>query len=270
VWTLDDIPWDEIDRQAMTGEEILFYLITTASFVETATDTYTQNLVEYYADDPEIASWLRDHWQAEELQHGLALKRYVQLTWPCFDWNRVYARFFEEFSAKCASDGLESNRCLEAVSRCIVEMGTSCYYTAISGLSPDPVLRKLTHFIREDEIRHYKYFYRLFSTYQRREGTGRVRILRAIVRRLKMLDFEDSNIALKHAYAIQHPGVRFDRRRYREIQKRIREALSADFPVQMSAKMTLKPLDLNHYVQRAALSAIDFVSRRLLPNRPPA
>ena len=27
TWTLDDIPWDEIDRQAMAGEEILFYLI---------------------------------------------------------------------------------------------------------------------------------------------------------------------------------------------------------------------------------------------------
>ncbi|HEY1772278.1 MAG TPA: acyl-ACP desaturase [Gammaproteobacteria bacterium] len=254
----------------MAREEILFYLVTTASFVESATDTYTHNLVEYYAGDPEIASWLQNHWQAEELQHGRALKRYVQLTWPFFDWDRVYAGFFHEFSAKAASDGLESDRCLEAVSRCIVEMGTSGYYTAIAGLSPDPVLSMLAGLIREDEIRHYKYFYRFFSIYRRREGTSRVRVLRAILRRLKMLDFEDSTIALKHAYAIQHPGVRFDRRRYREVQKQIREALSADFPVQMSAKMTLKPLDLNYYVQKAVLFAIEVVSHRLFPHRPPA
>lgn len=269
-WALDDIPWDEIDREVMAGEEILFYLVTTASFVESATDTYTHNLVEYYAGDPEIASWLQDHWLAEELQHGRALKRYVQLTWPFFDWDEVYAAFFEEFSAKCVSDGLEADRCLEAVSRCIVEMGTSSYYTAIAGLSPEPVLTKLAGLIREDEIRHYKYFYRFFSIYRQREGTGRMRVLRAILRRLRMLDFEDSTIALKHAYAIQHPGVRFDRRRYREVQKRMREAVSADFPVQMSAKMTLKPLDLNYYVQKAALFAIEVASRHLLPNRPPA
>jgi hypothetical protein len=270
AWTLEDIPWGEINRQAMAGEEILFYLVATASFVETATDTYTRNLIEYYADDPEFTSWLEEHWQAEELQHGRALKRYVQLAWPCFDWDEVYAGFLQEFSAKCASDGLESGRCLEAVSRCIVEMGTSSYYTAISGLSPDPVLRRLAALIREDEIRHYKYFFHFFTLYRRREGASRGQILRAIVRRLKMLDFEDSNIALKHAYAIQHPGIRFDRRRYREIQKRIRETLSADFPVQMSAKMTLKPLDLNHHVQKAALLVIEFISRRLLPNRPTA
>lgn len=269
-WTLDDIPWDEIDRQVMAGEEILFYLVTTASFVESATDTYTHNLVEYYAGDPEIASWLQDHWLAEELQHGHALRRYVQLTWPFFDWDEVYAGFFEEFSVKCASDGLESDRCLEAVSRCIVEMGTSSYYTAIAGLSPDPVLKRLAGLIREDEIRHYKYFYRFFGIYRQREGTGRTQVLRAILRRLRMLDFEDSAIALKHAYAIQHPGVRFDRHRYREVQRRIREALSADFPVQMSAKMTLKPLDLNYFVQKAALFAIEVASHRLLPNRPPA
>jgi hypothetical protein len=268
-WTLDDIAWEDIDREAMAGEEILFYLVTTASFVETATDTYTHNLVEYFAGDPEVASWLEDHWQREELQHGRALKRYVQLTWPIFDWDRVYADFFTEFSAKCASDGLEANRCLEAVSRCIVEMGTSTYYTALSGSSPDPVLRTLADFIRQDEVRHYKYFYRFFMVYREREGTGRAQILRAILRRLKMLDFEDSSIALKHAYAIQHPGVNFDKRRYREVQGRIRAAVSADFPVEMGAKMTLKPLDLNRYVQRAALSAIELLSRRLLPNRPP-
>jgi hypothetical protein len=265
-WTLDDIPWDEIDREAVAGDEILFFLVTTASFVETATDTYTHNLIEYYAGDPEIARWLEQHWQVEELQHGRALKRYVQLTWPFFDWEEVYAGFFKEFSAKCARDGLESDRCLEAVSRCIVEMGTSSYYTAISGLSPDPVLAKLTDLIRQDEVRHYKYFYRFFSSYRRQEGTGRVPILRAILRRLRMLDFEDSSIALKHAYAIQHPGIEFDRRRYRQIQRRIRAAVSADFPVEMSAKMTLKPLDLNHHVQRVALFAIDFLSRRLLRN----
>ncbi|MGH8281597.1 MAG: ferritin-like domain-containing protein, partial [Gammaproteobacteria bacterium] len=81
-WNLDDIPWHSIDRTALADGEMFFYLVTTASFIETATDTYARNLIEYYAGDAEATAWLEQHWQHEELQHGCALKRYVQTAWP--------------------------------------------------------------------------------------------------------------------------------------------------------------------------------------------
>ncbi|MGB9428418.1 MAG: ferritin-like domain-containing protein [Gammaproteobacteria bacterium] len=263
-WRLDDIPWQSIDRAAVADREMLFYLVTTASFIETATDTYARNLIEYYAGDAEATAWLEQHWQHEELQHGRALKRYVQTAWPDFDWDKVYQKFFAEFSANCVVEALEPSRCLEMVSRCIVEMGTSSYYTSLSRLSPEPVLGLLAGLIREDEVRHYKYFYRYFLRYRERENLGRRKIFRAILRRLRMIDGDDSSIALKHAYGIRHPGAPFDNRLYRIIQKRGRYLMGPHFPHDSSVKMTLKPLDLNPRVQKILVPIIVFLSRCLL------
>lgn len=263
-WTLDDIPWQSLDRTQIADQELLFYLLTTASFIETATDTYAHNLIEYYAGDEEVTAWLEQHWQHEELQHGRALKRYVQTAWPDFDWDRVYQAFFAEFSAHCVIEALEPSRCLEMVSRCIVEMGTASYYTTLSRLSPEPVLHLLTQLIREDEVRHYKYFYQYFLRYRKRENMGRWKIFRTILRRLRMIDGEDSSIALKHAYGILHPNTSFNNRLYRIIQKRGRYLMGPQFPHAMSVKMTLKPLDLNLRVQKTMAPMIAFLSRYLL------
>lgn len=263
-WTLDDIPWHRIDPQLMADQEVLFYLVLSASFIETATDTYTRNLVDYYAEDPVISHWLSSRWQHEELQHGSALRRYAETAWPDMDWPGSYARFFHDFSAKCAEDALEATRTLEAVSRCIVEMGTATYYLSMSRLSPEPVLARLAGLIREDEVRHYKYFLRYFHAYQEKERASRLSILRAILRRLRMIDLSDSSIALGHAYGMRHPGAPYDKHIYRTLLKQIRHAVGRRFPVEMSAKMTLKPLDLSPAVQKTVISALLPISRYML------
>lgn len=267
-WTLNDIPWQTIRPELMADQELLFYLVTTASFIETATDTYARNLIEYYADDAEITAWLDQHWQHEELQHGRALKCYVQIAWPGFDWDEVYQAFFADFSANCTLEALEPTPCLEMASRCIVEMGTSSYYTALSRLSPEPVLRQLAALIREDEVHHYKYFYRYFLRFREREKLGRMAILKAVWRRLHMIDGEDSSIAVKHAYAIRHPGAPFDNLVYRKIQRQGRYLIGPHFPHTMSVKMTLKPLDLNPRIQKILVPIIACASHYLLWGNP--
>ena len=57
----------------------------TASLMESATDLYTENLVDYFAGDEEVTLWLEQYWLPEELQHGRALRRYVEAAWPQFD-----------------------------------------------------------------------------------------------------------------------------------------------------------------------------------------
>ena len=193
-WTLDDIPWHAVRRDAVAHEEELFYLVATASFIEITTELYTRNLIEYFSDDEEVTIWLGQHWECEELQHGLSLKRYVQTAWPEFDWEQAYRSFFKEYSACCQVDLLEPTRSMEMAARCVVEMGTASYYTTLSRLSSDPVLSILTDHIREDEVRHYKHFYHYFLRYREREGAGRVRVLRALWHRLKMIDGEDGLI----------------------------------------------------------------------------
>lgn len=263
-WTLDDIPWHAIRRDEVADQELLFYLVTTASFIETATDTYAHNLIKYYSGDEEATAWLEQHWQHEKLRYGLALKRYVQVAWPTFDWDEVYRGLFAEFSAHCKVEALEPTRCLEMASRCIVETGTSGYYTALGRFSPDVVLRLLAQCIRENEVRHYKYFFRYLLLYRERENTSRVQVLKTVWRRLRMINGDDSRIALKHAYAIRYSGEPFDNRLYRKIQKRARYLLGAYFHHEMSVKMVLEPLHPGPRVQRLVQPAITTLSRYLL------
>ena len=264
-WTLDSIDWASLRREAVADNEALFYLIAAASFVEATTDLYTQNLIDYFAADKEITEWLRAHWLPEELQHGRALRRYVQLAWPDFDWDGVYEGFLPEFAAQCADDGVEPSRSREMASRCIVEMGTASYYRTLSRMTDDPVLTELTRRIAEDEVSHYKHFYRYLKKYQTREAQRRPGIMRACWNRLLMIDGADSRIAMSHIYRARHPGRAFDERLYRQLRRGSRPLIQAHFPHRMCAQMLLKPIGLGQRAHRIALPLVEAIARRVVP-----
>ncbi len=47
----------------------------------------------------------------------------------------------------------------EMIARCVVESGTSSYYSAIRDATEEPVLKEVAGRIAADEYRHYKLFY---------------------------------------------------------------------------------------------------------------
>ena len=263
-WSLDDIPWQAIKHDAVAGSEAFFYLITSASLMESATDLYTANLIDYFAGDDEVTSWLERHWLPEELQHGLGLRRYVASAWPDFPWEEVRERFVEEFRPFC-DEALEQARGLEMASRCVVEMGTASLYTTLSRASPDPVLALLTRRIAEDEVRHYKHFYRYFRKYRDVESPGRAAILPALWRRLRMTGGDDSFIVLKHVYSAHYPGETFDSGVYRSVRRQCRQLVRDHFPHEMSVRMLLKPLGLGPRTQRLTLPVIAAFARLVVP-----
>ena len=263
-WSLDDIPWHAIRRDAVGRSEALFYMIAAASLMESATDLYTANLIEYFAGDDEITSWLKDNWLPEELQHGRALRRYVETAWPDFPWDRVRADFIEEFRPFC-DEALEEARGLEMASRCVVETGTASFYTGLSRASPDPVLALVTRRIAEDEVRHYKHFYRFFRKYREIERPGRAAVAPALWRRLRMSAGEDRLVVLKHVHAARQPGARFDARVYRHVQKQCRALMRPHFPIEMSVRMLLKPLALGPQAQRVTVPVLAALARRSVP-----
>jgi len=264
-WTLGDIEWSSLRRDLVADNEAMFYLVAGASFVEATTDLYTQNLIDYFSDDDEITSWLKAHWLPEELQHGEALRRYVQLAWPDFDWDTVYARFLPEFTQQCAEDGVEKTRIREMTSRCIVEMGTSSYYRTLSRMTDEPVLSDLTRRISDDEVRHYKHFYRYLKKYQRREGQRRVSVARALWNRLRMIDGEDSRIAMRHIYEARNGGRSLGYRALKRVRRGWRPLIAPHFPHRMCMQMLLKPLGLGPRTHSIALPLIEAVSRRVVP-----
>ena len=138
-WSLDDIPWQAIRHDAVANSEAFFYLVASASLMESATDLYTENLIEFLAGDEEVTSWLEHYWLPEELQHGRALRRYVETAWPEFEWEPA-SRGSSKNSGHSATCRWRPRRSLEMASRCVVEMGTASYYTTLSRASPEPVL----------------------------------------------------------------------------------------------------------------------------------
>ena len=185
-WTLEDLPWQKIRREVVVNDEELFYLITTASFIKAATELYAHDLVKCFSADADIANWLEQHWQQEKLQQAQALKRYILIVWPEFDWDSVFEYFFKEFATSCRDRALAPSRSLEMASRCMIEMANASYYAALRGLTQEPLLRLLAWHISEDEVRHYQHFYRYFSQCRQAENTSRIQVALAIWQRLKL------------------------------------------------------------------------------------
>jgi hypothetical protein len=248
----------------VANSHAFFYLVASASLMESATDLYTENLIEFLAGEDEVTSWLEHYWLPEELQHGRALRRYVETAWPEFEWEPAYLQFVEEFRPFCDTS-LETTRSLEMASRCVVEMGTASYYTTLSRASPEPVLALLARRIVEDEVRHYKYFYRFFRQYREAESPSRAAIAPALWRRLRMTGGDDSFIVLKNVYRGRYPEAAFDAAMYRDLRRQCRDLVRDHFPHEMSVRMLLKPLALGPRTQRVALPVAVAVARRLVP-----
>ena len=81
----------------------------------------------------------------------------------------------KSIGAACAKDPA-------LAARCVVETGTATYYRALEQATDEPVLRDLTRRIANDEVRHYKHFFRHFNALADRERLGRTRVLAALAR----------------------------------------------------------------------------------------
>lgn len=263
-WTLDAIRFADIAPERIAHDARFFYLLTGASFVEITSDLYTGNLVDYFAGDDEVQRWLTEHWQAEEVQHGQALKRYVQTVWPDFDWDAAYRGFLADYTPLCRVDTLGPTQALEMAARCVVETGTSSLYTLVQQLAPEPVLRDLAARIRSDEIRHYKYFYHFYLRYREQEQVPRRTVLATLWHRIAEIDDEDAYLGFKHAWLSRHANEGFHDSDYQDFRRACRRLARQHYPYRMTIKMLLKPLRLHRYVQRTALPVLTAGARHLL------
>ncbi len=157
-WTLDDIPWDRFDPREIDAE--IVRVVKAASLVELNGAAYAHHLCRIFADDPGFQETAR-RWGAEEVQHGRALGRWAELADPEFDAAAAFRRFQAGYRVNFDSDvSRRGSRAGEMVARCMVEVGTSSYYTALRDAAREPVLKEICRRIAADEIRHYKLFHR--------------------------------------------------------------------------------------------------------------
>jgi hypothetical protein len=160
-WTLEDVAWDVFDPAAV--EPDMLAAIKAAALVEYNAPDYVTYLKRVFHDSgPEMLADI-ERWGAEESQHGRALGRWAEMADPNFKLEEAFTRFRQgyrpaHFESEEA-DSVRGSRRGEMIARCVVESGTSSYYSAIRDATDEPVLREIAGRIAADEYRHYKLFY---------------------------------------------------------------------------------------------------------------
>jgi hypothetical protein len=239
AWTLDDIPWHCFDRERLDPEFVR--LVKAASLVEFNGAAYAHHLCRIFADDPAFQQIAR-RWGEEETQHGRALARWASLADPNFDFARAFARFQAGFHIDFDSDiSCRGSRAGEMIARCIVETGTSSYYTALREAASEPVLREICRLIAADEFRHYRLFYRNLDACLARERLGRWARLRIALGRL--VEAGDDELACAY-YAANGDGAAYDRRRDSRAHARRAFALYRPHHLERGVAMILKTVGL--------------------------
>ena len=160
-WTLDDVQWDRFDCAKITPS--LLAAVKAASLVEYAAPDYVTYLKRVFKDSHPKTIADIERWGREEIQHGLALGRWAELADPSFDLESAFARFKAGYTPPhfLTEDtaSVRGSRRGEMIARCVVESGTSSFYSAIRDATDEPVLKEVAGRIAADEFRHYKLFY---------------------------------------------------------------------------------------------------------------
>jgi hypothetical protein len=242
-WTLDDIPWHRFDPARLDPE--IVRLVKAASLVEYNGAAYAHHLCRVFADDPAFQEAAR-RWGAEEVQHGAVLARWAALADPEFDFAAAFARFQAGYQVDFERDNSRrGSRAGEMIARCIVETGTSSYYTALREAAAEPVLQEICRRIAADELRHYRLFYKNLRACLVRERLGRWARLRIALGRVA--ESEDDELA--YAYyaaneAVHGAELPYERRRCSRAYARRAFALYRPHHVERMAAMVLKAVGL--------------------------
>ncbi|MGH6877972.1 MAG: ferritin-like domain-containing protein [Rhizomicrobium sp.] len=159
-WTLDDVRWERFDHTKV--EPGLLAAVKSASLVEYNAPDYVTYLTRIFHDAGEQTLADISRWGTEEIQHGRALARWAELADPSFDFESAFTRFRAGYKPQHFQadnpHSVRGSRRGEMIARCVVESGTSSFYSAIRDATDEPVLKEIAGRIAADEFRHYRLF----------------------------------------------------------------------------------------------------------------
>ncbi len=190
-WRLEDVPWDQFDP-AKVDPEIL-RLVKSAAMVERNGTEYAVYLCRVFRDDPAFCQ-ASDNWAIEEVQHGDALGRWAELADPGWRFADAFDRYRNGYKIPLdAEASVRGSKTGELIARCMVETGTSSYYSALADATNEPVLEHVCRLIAADEYRHFKLFYDHMRRYLAREKISVLQRLRIAAGRIT--ESEDDELA---------------------------------------------------------------------------
>jgi len=206
-WCLDSIDWPRFDTGRVSPD--LVAVIKTAAMIERNGADYGRYLAGVFHDDPEFRA-AAARWAEEEEQHGIALGRWAALADPNFDMDASFDRFTDMYDVPVnAAASIRGSRTGELCARCIIETGTSSFYSALRDAVDEPVLKQICTNIAADEFRHYQLFYRHMERYLDKDhGTSAWERFKVAFTRFREAD--DDEIASAYHAGNALPGT-YDR-----------------------------------------------------------
>lgn len=208
-WTPDDIPWAAFDPSKLTPD--ILKVVKAAAMVERNAADYTAYLNNVFHDDGAFRQSVTG-WRDEEIQHGEVLARYAEMADPAFRFAERFRRFVEGYRIPIdAVRSVRGSRTGELLARCIVETGTSSFYSALRDATDEPVLKAIAHRIAADEFRHYKMFYEAMRRHRAQEGVSLLRRVLVAVDRIRETD--DDELAFAYHAANDDWDMPYDHER---------------------------------------------------------
>ena len=190
-WSPEELPWEAFDPERV--DPGLVPLVKAASMVESNGRDYAAYLNRVFADDGQVCDMMNG-WAHEEVQHGEVLGRWAKLADPGFDYEAALARFRAGYSIQVDVDAsIRGSRTGELIARCMVEVGTSSFYSALADRTDEPLLKAICKRIAADELRHYALFYRTMKRYLDTERLNRLERIRIAF--LRVMETEDDELA---------------------------------------------------------------------------
>jgi len=239
AWQLDEIAWTAFDARKVSADVVR--IAKAACLVEHNGGDYGTYLSNVFFDDPDFGRVARG-WAEEEVNHGRALRRWVELADPAFDFEDAFRRFTAKVKVPLEADrSVRGSRCGELIARCVVEVGTSSMYSALHDSTDEPVFREICKRIAADEFRHYKLFYDHMKRYRELERPMLVERVWVGVRRL--IEAEDDELAYAYycANGIREP---YQRRAVGRVYARQTFSRYRQKHIELGAAMVLKAMGL--------------------------
>lgn len=238
-WTLDHIPWERFDAQRVTPD--LAAVVKTAALVEANSADYVTYLENVFAGDDAFKAAVRQ-WGEEEAQHGAALARWAELADPDYSFERSLGEFRRGYRLPLdATASVRGSRAGELVARCVVETGTSSFYSAIRDASGEPVLREICKHIAADEFFHYQLFEKHLKRYEAEGKLSRLARLKIALGRVQ--ETEDDELAYAYYSANVVFGktpLPYDNKRYANLYWRQAMSLYRERHIENATRMILR------------------------------
>ncbi len=208
-WRIDDMDWGRFEPARV--DPALIPMVKAASVVERNGTDYATYLRNVFHDDAAFSE-AASNWAVEECQHGDALGRWAMLADPSWDYHAAFERYRAGYKLPLDLDrSVRGSRTGELIARCMVETGTSSFYTAMADAADEPVLRQVCKQIAADEYRHFKLFYDHMRRYLGRERIGVLRRTRIALGRVT--ETEDDELAFAYHVTNEPETLAYDHKR---------------------------------------------------------